>query len=374
MKITRIEKFPLNLKPVKIGYRKEDDLSTIAMVNTIIIRVNTDKDISGLGEAATIRSYFNQTMGTMQDWLVAYEQVLIGEDPRDIIKIHRKMDLVSGEKAPGCHPTRAAIDMAMYDIIGKTYNCPVYEILGGAYRTEFEMLTNLYEDSAEEKAQAAREYVQKGFRGLKVKVGDSIIMSGFSTENFKKEKNKLIAALEAVPSDIYIDADITEERVLKELGVKNFDAAIVSIATDLEASILVTMMLKEMGLKYIIAKAQNNLHAKILKKIGVDKVVFPERDMGARIARRLITPNIKDYVELEPNYNIMEIKALPEFVDKSLSELDLRNKYGINVLAIKRNNGFNISPRAKDVIKKDDLLIVIGETKIITELAGKANH
>ena len=171
-----------------------------------------------------------------------------------------------------------------------------------------------------------------------------------------------------------VQADITEERVLKELGVKNFDAAIVSIATDLEASILVTMMLKEMGLKYIIAKAQNNLHAKILKKIGVDKVVFPERDMGARIARRLITPNIKDYVELEPNYNIMEIKALPEFVDKSLSELDLRNKYGINVLAIKRNNGFNISPQAKDVIKKDDLLIVIGETKIITELVGKANH
>ena len=230
MKITRIEKFPLNLKPVKIGYRKEDDLSTIAMVSTIIIRVNTDKDISGLGEAATIRSCFNQTMGTMQDWLVAYEQVLIGEDPRDIIKIHRKMDLVSVEKAPGCHLTRAAIDMAIYDIIGKTYNCPVYEILGGSYRTEFEMLTNLYEDSAEEKAQAAREYVQKGFRGLKVKVGDSIIMSGFSTENFKKEKNKLIATLEAVPSDIYIDADSNQSwgnakiaiNIVEDILHKNF--------------------------------------------------------------------------------------------------------------------------------------------------------
>ena len=170
-----------------------------------------------------------------------------------------------------------------------------------------------------------------------------------------------------------VQADITEERVLKELGVKNFDAAIVSIATDLEASILVTMMLKEMGLKYIIAKAQNNLHAKILKKMGVDKVVFPERDMGARIAQRLITPNIKDYVELEPDYNIIEIEALPEFVDKSLSELDMRNKYGINVLAIKRDSSFNISPRAEDIIKKDDFLIVIGETKKITELAGKSN-
>ena len=171
-----------------------------------------------------------------------------------------------------------------------------------------------------------------------------------------------------------VQADITEEKVLKELGVKNFDAAIVSIATDLEASILVTMMLKEMGLKYIIAKAQNNLHAKVLKKIGVDKVVFPERDMGARIAQRLITPNIKDYIELEPDYNVIEIKALPEFADKTLSELDLRNKYGINVLAIKRDNSVNISPRAKDLIKKDDFLIVIGETKKITELAGKGNH
>jgi len=171
-----------------------------------------------------------------------------------------------------------------------------------------------------------------------------------------------------------VQADITEEKVLKELGVKNFDAAIVSIATNLEASILVTMMLKEMGLKYIIAKAQNNLHAKVLKKIGVDKVVFPERDMGARIAQRLITPNIKDYIELEPDYNVIEIEALPEFVDKSLSELDLRNKYGINVLAIKRDNSFNISPRAKDVIKKGDFLIVIGETKKITELDGKSSR
>jgi len=171
-----------------------------------------------------------------------------------------------------------------------------------------------------------------------------------------------------------VQADITEEKVLKELGVKNFDAAVVSIATNLEASILVTMMLKEMGLKYIIAKAQSTLHGKVLEKIGVDKVVFPERDMGIRIARRLITPNIKDYIELEPDYSVIEIEALPEFVDKTLSELDLRNKYEINVLAIKRNDSLNISPRAKDVIKKDDFLIVIGETKKINELAGKANH
>lgn len=171
-----------------------------------------------------------------------------------------------------------------------------------------------------------------------------------------------------------VQADITEEKALTELGVKNFDAAIVSIGSDLETSILVSMMLKEMGSKNIIAKAQNNLHAKILKKIGVDKVVFPERDMGARIARRLITPNINEFIELEPDYTIMEIEALPVFADKTLSELDMRNKYGINVLAIKRNKSLGISPQAKDVIKKGDFLIVIGETKKINELAGKSNH
>ena len=96
--------------------------------------------------------------------------------------------------------------------------------------------------------------------------------------------------------------------------------------------------------------------------------------MGRRIANNLITPNIKEHIELEPDYSIIEIEALPEFVDKNLTTLDLQNKYGISVLAIKTGNSLNISPRAKDVIKKDDFLIVIGETKRITKLAGKVKH
>lgn len=170
-----------------------------------------------------------------------------------------------------------------------------------------------------------------------------------------------------------VQADISDEKVLTELGAKNFDAAIVGVGSNLESSILTTIILKEMGVKYIIAKAQNNFHAKVLEKIGVDKIVFPERDMGIRIARSLITPNIKDYIELEPDYSVIEIEAPSDFEDKTLSELDLRNKYGINVLAIKRDDNFNVSPHAKDVIKKRDFLIVIGETKKITKLANKSN-
>ncbi len=195
-----------------------------------------------------------------------------------------------------------------------------------------------------------------------VELGYEVLGVDSDPERVNALKNKITEA---------VQADISEERTLTELGAQNFDAAIVGVGSDLESSILATIMLKEMGIKYIIAKAQNALHRKVLEKIGVNKVVFPERDMGIRIARSLITPNIKDYIELEPDYSVIEIEALPDFVDKTLSELDLRNKYGINVLAIKRDNSFNISPQAKDVIKKGDFLIIIGETKKITKLASK---
>ena len=155
-----------------------------------------------------------------------------------------------------------------------------------------------------------------------VELGHEVLGVDYYEERVNELKDKITQA---------VQADITEERALKELGVNNFDTAIVGIGGDLETSILVAMMLKEMGLKYIIAKAQNNLHAKVLEKIGVDKIVFPERDMGRRIANNLVTPNIKDYIELEPDYSIMEIEALPEFENKTLSELDLQNKYNINV-------------------------------------------
>jgi len=104
-----------------------------------------------------------------------------------------------------------------------------------------------------------------------------------------------------------VKVDITDEKVLQELGVKNFDAAIVSLGTDLESSILITIMLKEIGLKYIITKANNPLHGRVLEKIGSDRVVYPERDEGIRIARSLIMPNVKSQMELSQKYSLIEI-------------------------------------------------------------------
>ncbi|GAI76936.1 unnamed protein product, partial [marine sediment metagenome] len=221
MKIKNIEKFPLSLRPIKVGYRKEDKSSSVwaSGVPSIVVRVNTDEGISGLGEATTMTWYFNETQEGMMKLLEFYEQLLIGEYPFDVVNAHRRMDLVTGEDAPGCHSARAAIDMALYDIIGKAQNRPVYEVLGGAYRTEFEMLTNLYEDTPEEKAKACKESVRKGFRGLKIKVGDILLTEGWSMQNLRKEKDKLIAALEAVPPDIYVDADANQSWTNAKIAV-----------------------------------------------------------------------------------------------------------------------------------------------------------
>lgn len=165
-----------------------------------------------------------------------------------------------------------------------------------------------------------------------------------------------------------VKADATDENVLKALGVRNFDVAVVSIGNDIQASILVTLILKEMGIKYVVAKAQNELHGKVLYKIGADRIVFPERDMGIRVAHNLTLSNILDYIQLSPEYSIIEISAISSWFNKSLSQLDIRRKYGLNVIAIKRDGDVIISPSGDDVILKGDVLAVVGKKRDIENM------
>ncbi len=157
-----------------------------------------------------------------------------------------------------------------------------------------------------------------------------------------------------------VQADATDENTIKSLGIRNFDVAIISIGADIQSSILVTLMAKELGVKYVVAKAQNELHGKVLYKIGADRVVFPEREMGIRIANNLVSDNILDYIELAPDYSIMEVVALPEWLGKSLKEINMRSSYGINVMAIKHGIDINIAVGPDDQIKEGDVLVVIG--------------
>lgn len=159
-------------------------------------------------------------------------------------------------------------------------------------------------------------------------------------------------------------ANAEDEMALKSLGLRNFDHVIIAIGEDIQASILVTLMAKEMGVKQVTAKAQNIYHAKVLEKVGADRVVHPERDMGERVAHHLISKNILDYLELSDEYSIAEIKiSNAKFTDKTLSQLDLRKKFGLNVVAIRRSNRkLMVSPSAAETILMDDVLFVIGET------------
>ncbi|AOT68808.1 potassium channel family protein [Geosporobacter ferrireducens] len=169
-----------------------------------------------------------------------------------------------------------------------------------------------------------------------------------------------------------VQADATDEASVKSLGIRNFDVAVITIGSDIQSSILITLIVKELGVKYVVAKAQNELHAKVLYKIGADRVVFPERDMGVRVAHNLVSSNILDYIELAPDYSIVEISALKDWEGKTLSELNMRAKYGINVMAIKHGAEINISPNALDIIRKDDVLVVIGHNDDVQKLENKA--
>lgn len=229
MRITGLHAFPLRLKVVKPGYAANQSLG-LPGSSTVIVRVSTDSGIAGLGEAAAGTAYFHQTMGGLLDWLRGYARVLEGTNPLDRIDAHRRMDRVSGAHPPACQPARAAIDLALHDIAGKAYGCPVYELLGGAYRTEFDLQTNLYEATPRRMASACRAFVRKGYCGLKVKVGNVVRNKGLSMESLRAEKAKLLAALRAVPDRIAIDADANQSwgnaksvvRIIEELQRDRF--------------------------------------------------------------------------------------------------------------------------------------------------------
>ncbi|MCZ0754261.1 potassium channel family protein [Anoxybacillus sp. J5B_2022] len=165
--------------------------------------------------------------------------------------------------------------------------------------------------------------------------------------------------------------DSTDEAVLKSLGIRNFDHVIVAIGDNIQASILTTLILKELGVQNITVKATNDYHEKVLKKIGADQVVHPERDMGERIAHSIISNNVLDYLELSDVHSIVEIAASDRLDGHSLLELDIRARYGINIVAIKRGNQVIVSPLASEIIRKGDVLIVIGADEDIDRFEAK---
>ena len=169
-----------------------------------------------------------------------------------------------------------------------------------------------------------------------------------------------------------IVADTTDESVIKSLGLWNFEHVIVAIGEDIQSSILTTLILKELGVPQITAKANNDYHEKVLRKIGADFVVHPERDMGIRIANNMLSNNVLDYLELSDEHSIMEIRVSDRIAGRSLVDLDIRAKYDINIVGIKRGEQILISPSPTDPILSGDILLVIGADVDINRFMKKA--
>ncbi|MCK4259231.1 MAG: TrkA family potassium uptake protein [Halanaerobiales bacterium] len=165
-----------------------------------------------------------------------------------------------------------------------------------------------------------------------------------------------------------VQADSTDENAMNSLGLRNFDVAVVAIGSNIHSNILTTMILKEMGVRYVVTKAVDPLHGKVLEKVGANKIVYPERDMGKRIALNLVSSNMLDFIEFAPNYSIVEILATKGMIGKTLTELQFRSRFGVNVIAVKEGERINISPAASDEIKDGDVLIVVGENQLLDKL------
>ena len=166
-----------------------------------------------------------------------------------------------------------------------------------------------------------------------------------------------------------VTGNVMDAELLAGLGIRNFDGAVIAIGENMEASIMATMVVNELGVPHILAKAQSELHAKILRKVWADRVVLPEWEMGIRYANNMVHDNFFDAVELSPDISMMEINVRREWEGKSLKQLNMRAKYKINVIGIKSEDGFDVNPDPDEPLNANSKLVSIGRNEVLNKLA-----
>jgi trk system potassium uptake protein TrkA len=226
-----------------------------------------------------------------------------------------------------------------------------------------------------------RQFAVIGLGQFGSSVALSLAEKGCDVMAIDREQDRVDDISDQVAQSVTVDA--ADEKALKSLGMKDIDVAIVSTGEDIEASISIVLILKEIGVKEIIAKAVTPIHGTILKKVGADRVVFPERDMGERIAESLASPNVMDYSEISETHSIVELVAPKKFWTKKISELNLEEETKVSIVAIKRKvpvvtqegetefrEEVNIRPSLEEKINRSDILIMIGSFEGIQKVRG----
>ena len=165
-----------------------------------------------------------------------------------------------------------------------------------------------------------------------------------------------------------VTGDARDPAVLRALGVRNYDCAIVAVGDDVGNSALITLNLKELGVKQVICKAQSHVHRKVLEKIGADRVVFPEHEMGVKLAQGLSSSNILNFIELSDDYGIVELTAPKSWQHKTIKELDVRAAHGVNIIAVRNQAGINAAPGGEYVVEPGDELVTLGRTEDVNRL------
>lgn len=214
-----------------------------------------------------------------------------------------------------------------------------------------------------------KQYAVIGLGRFGSSIAQELIKLGYDVLGIDKSEHSVEAMNQVLTRAVIADA--TDEETLKSLGIRNFDCVIVAIGDDIQSSILTSLLLKELEVKIVVAKALSDLHGKVLKKLGVDRVVYPERDMGVRVAHQLISPNLLDYIEISKDYTIAELSVPKSMSGLSLKDLDIRVKYGCSVIAINKTNSVTVAPMGTDILNENDIIVIIGTNQQIEEFEHK---
>ena len=211
-----------------------------------------------------------------------------------------------------------------------------------------------------------KTYAVFGLGRYGIAVARELVLNGVEVIAVDADERIVNAAADELP--ICKCADITDPEVIRQLGISNVDVVIIAMANNLEASVMAVTLCKELGIKTVIAKSANEMHQKILKRVGADKVVFPENESGIRLAKNLLSSGFVDMVSLAKNVSMIELEVKTDWVGKNLIELNLRKKYSINVVAVRKGDMVSVDIDPHEPLQAEDKLIVIANTEKLSKL------